>query len=79
MYPHTHMHKHTHTRTHTTESDDAFEDAGNSSPEEDELGERWNPDCELKRERGREMAGSWALALYVCSSYLAHHISFSCW
>lgn len=58
MYPHTHMHKHTHTRTHTTESDDAFEDAGNSSPEEDELGERWNPDCELKRERGREMAGS---------------------
>jgi hypothetical protein len=26
------------------ESDDAFEEAGNSSPEEDELGEQWNPD-----------------------------------
>jgi hypothetical protein len=26
------------------ESDDAFEDTGGSSPEEDELGEQWNPD-----------------------------------
>jgi hypothetical protein len=30
--------------TRATESDDAFEEAGNSSPEEDELGEQWNPD-----------------------------------
>lgn len=29
-----------------SESDDAFEDTGSSSPEEDELGEQWNPDCE---------------------------------
>lgn len=41
------------------ESDDAFEDTGHSSPEEDELGEQWNPDCkwkegEIEEGEGRE-------------------------